>query len=165
MTGIDLAFYVLAGFSIAGGLGLAVTRSVVHGALFLILALMGVGGVFFTLLADFLALVQVLLYAGGVTILMLFAMMLTQVREQPEATNNPQRPWAALASLAFFGAVTATIVVTPWPRNLPEGAQHVEFVDIAGTLFTRWAVPFEIASLLLLVALIGAIIVAREATE
>lgn len=165
MTGMDLAFYVLAGFSLAGGIGLAVTRSVVHGALFLILALLGVGGLFFTLFADFLALVQVLLYAGGVTILMLFAMMLTQVRENPEAADNRQRPWAALAVLAFFGAITAAIVVTPWPAAPLGGPQHVEFVDIAGTLFTRWAVPFEIASLLLLVALIGAIIVAREAAE
>lgn len=161
MTGLQIAFYLTAGMALLGAVGLAATRSVVHGALFLILALLGVGGVFFTLLADFLALVQVLLYAGGVTILLLFAMMLTRVRERPEALDNPQKPWAALTALAFFLVTCAAIFLTRWPQ-VTGGITHVSFTDLATSLFARWGVPFEIASLLLLVALMGAIIVARS---
>ncbi len=161
MTGTELAFYMMAAFALVGAAGLAITRNVVHGALFLILALLGVGGVFFMLLADFLALVQVLLYAGGVTILMLFAMMLTQVHERPQAVDTPQRPWAALAALAFFGVTTFMIYATPWPQAMQGGPQRVSFIDLSTSLFSRWAVPFEIASVLLLVALLGAVIIAR----
>lgn len=162
MTGLQLAFYLMAGLSLVGAVGLCFTRSVVHGALFLILALLGVGGIFFTLMADFLALVQVLLYAGGVTILLLFAMMLTHVRERPDALDNPQKPFAALASLGFFVVTAGVIYATNWPRTATNGPVHIDFTAIAQSLFSRWAVPFEIASLLLLVALMGAIIIARS---
>mgnify|MGYP003353387643 FL=1 len=126
MTGLQIAFYLMAGLSLVGAVGLSFTRSVVHGALFLILALLGVGGVFFTLMADFLALVQVLLYAGGVTILLLFAMMLTHVRERPEALDNPQKPFAALAALGFFVVTSGAIYATNWPqRSAKIGRAHV----------------------------------------
>lgn len=157
----QIAFYLLALLAVAGGAGLAYSRNVVHGALFLILALLSVAGLFLVLLADFLAMVQVLLYGGAVTILILFAMMLTRTREQPEAMDTPQKPWAAVTALGFFLLLAGVAYATPWPGAETRVINHVDFQAIGRSLFVDWAIPFEIASLVLLVALMGAIIIAR----
>ncbi|MBM2827329.1 MAG: NADH-quinone oxidoreductase subunit [Dehalococcoidia bacterium] len=136
------------------------SRNVVHSALFLILSLAAVAGLFLTLFADFLALVQVLIYGGAVTILILFAMMLTRVADDPVAMDNPQKPWAAAASLAFLAMTVFAIYSTPWKVH-PQAPARVPFSDLGSSLFSQWAIPFEVASLVLLVALIGAIILAR----
>ncbi len=162
MTPAELLFRGIALLALCGGLGLAWTRNVVHGALFLVLALLAVAGLYLALAADFLALVQVLLYGGAVSILILFAMMLTQVREQPETSDNGQKPLALLVSLAAFAALTGAIYATPWPGSGARSLSHIDFDTISTSLFITWAIPFEIASLVLLVALIGAIIVARQ---
>ncbi|MBI2886413.1 MAG: NADH-quinone oxidoreductase subunit J [Chloroflexi bacterium] len=159
MNTFQVAFYVLALMALAGAAGLAWARSVVHGALFLILALLAVAGLFLVLLADFLALVQVLLYGGAVAILILFAMMLTRAREEPAALDNAQKPWAMLVCLLVFLGTVAVAYATPWPRS--GSFSHVGFEAIGVSLFTQWAIPFEIASLVLLVAMVGAIIIAR----
>ena len=156
-----VAFLVLGLLALAGGLGLAWTRSVVHGALFLILALLAVAGLYMVLLADFLALVQVLLYGGAVAILILFALMLTQAQVEPTALDNPQKPWAVAVALIFFLGSVAVAYMTPWPQMAGTELIHVDFGAIGVSLFTQWAIPFEIASLVLLVALIGSIIIAR----
>src|SRR3990172_3503460 len=133
---------------------------VAHSALFLILSLLSVAGVFILLSAEFLAIVQVLIYGGAVTILILFAMMLTRVRDTPQALDGPQRPFAALAAGAFLGLSILAAVSTEWPGETEE-ITLVPFRDLGESLFRNWAAPFEIASLVLLVALIGAIILAR----
>jgi len=157
----EAAFYLVALAALVGGAGLAWSRNVVHAALFLILALLAVAGLYLLLLADFLALVQVLLYGGAVTILMLFAMMLTRVRDQPETLDNTQRAWAIpLAALIFLINVFVAYA-TPWRGLTTPQLSHIDFLAIGASLFTDWAVPFEIASLVLLVALMGAIIIAR----
>ncbi|HSP54797.1 MAG TPA: NADH-quinone oxidoreductase subunit J, partial [Dehalococcoidia bacterium] len=104
--------------------------------------------------------VQVLIYGGAVTILVLFAMMLTRVRDLPTAMDGPQKPVAFLAALAFAVTSIVATVSTDWPGNTDK-VNVIAFNDIGTALFTTWAVPFEIASLLLMVALIGAIILAR----
>ena len=161
MTSFEVAFYLTGLLALAGGAGLAWSRSVVHGALFLILALLTVAGLYLLLLADFLALVQVLLYGGAVTILILFAMMLTRARAQPAALDNPQKPWAMVVAALCFLGTTVVAYTTPWPGRISPTPTHVEFEDLGTSLFTQWAIPFEIASLVLLVALLGAIIIAR----
>ncbi|MSQ26936.1 MAG: NADH-quinone oxidoreductase subunit J [Dehalococcoidia bacterium] len=155
-------FRGIATLGLLGGLGLALTRNVVHGALFLVLALLAVAGLYLALAADFVALVQVLLYGGAVSILILFAMMLTQVREEPETTDNGQQPVALLVSLAAFAALAAAINTTEWPGTTARSLAHIDFDTISAALFTTWAIPFEIVSLVLLAALIGAIVVARQ---
>lgn len=157
----EAAFYMVALLSLVGGAGLAWSRNVVHAALFLILALLAVAGLYLLLLADFLALVQVLLYGGAVTILMLFAMMLTRVRDAPDTLDNPQRAWAVPVAAVTFLVTVLAAYTTPWPALASPAATHVDFMVIGASLFTDWAIPFEIASLVLLVALMGAIIIAR----
>ena len=157
-----MIFYALAVAALAGGIGLAWSHNVLHAALFLILALLSVAGLYLWLLADFLALVQVLLYGGAVTILMLFAMMLTRVRDEPNSLDNPQRIWAIpIAAGAFLFTVVAAYT-TPWRGLTARSLSHVDFTTIGAALFNQWAIPFEIASLVLLVALIGAIVIARS---
>ena len=160
MTYEELIFFVVAAVTVAGALGVVLARNVVHSALFLILALLAVAGVFILLSAEFLAIVQVLIYGGAVTMLILFAMMLTRVDDAPQAMDGPQRPFAALAAGAFLGISILAIVSTDWPGET-ERITVVPFEDFGRALFRTWAVPFEIASLVLLVALIGAIIIAR----
>ena len=152
-------FIVVAVFTIAGALGVVVTRNVVHAALALLVSLVAVAGVYLVLFAEFLALVQVLIYGGAIIIVLLFAIMLTRSADYPRVTDNKQWPLAALASLAFLGVLAPSFLI-----NRVEGteSQNASFTGIGESLFTTWAVPFEIASLVLLVALIGAIIIARS---
>jgi NADH-quinone oxidoreductase subunit J len=102
----------------------------------------------------------VLIYGGAVTILILVAMMLTRVRDLPQALDGPQKPFAAVAAGAFMGLSILAAVSTEWPGETEE-ITLVPFRDLGDSLFRNWAAPFEIASLVLLVALIGAIILAR----
>lgn len=153
-------FYVVAAVTVIGALGVVSARNIVHSALFLILALIAVAAIFILLAAEFLAVVQVLIYGGAVTILILFAMMLTRVRDMPAAMDGPQRPFAALAAAAFMGVSILAIVSTDWPGQTDK-INVVSLNQIGSALFTTWAVPFEIASLVLTVALLGAIILAR----
>jgi NADH-quinone oxidoreductase subunit J len=160
MSTEEFIFYIVGALTVAAAAGVVFSRNIVHAALFLMLALFSVAAVFILLAAEFLAIVQVLIYGGAVTILILFAMMLTRVRDLPTATDGPQKPFAFLAAGAFAVSSIAAIVSTDWPGNTDE-INVVAFNDISTALFTTWAIPFEIASLLLMVALIGAIILAR----
>ena len=156
----EVIFYFVAALTVLGGLGVVLARNVVHSALFLIVALLAVAAVFILLSAEFLAIVQILIYGGAVTILILFAMMLTRVRDMPGALDGPQRPFAALAAAAFLGLSILAVVSAEWPGETEE-ITVIAFSDLGDKLFRNWAAPFEVASLVLLVALIGAIILAR----
>lgn len=160
MTWEEVIFFVIAAITVVGGLGTVLARNVVHSALFLILALLAVAGIFILLAADFLAIVQILIYGGAVTILILFAMMLTRVRDLPTAADGPQKPVAAVAAVVFMITSIAAVTSTEYP-NESERINVISFEEIGNALFTTWAIPFEIASLVLLVALLGAIILAR----
>ena len=151
-------FGLLSTLTLIGGLGVVTTRNVVHAALFLLLSLLSVAGVYLILLAEFLALVQVLIYGGAIIIVVLFAIMLTRSSEYPNISDNPQWPLALVAAIALAGVLAAAF----WLGS-PGGtkAQPPPFAELGNSLFTRWAIPFEIASLVLLVALIGALIIAR----
>ena len=151
-------FAIVAIFTLGGAVGVVSTRNVVHAALFLLLSLLGVAGVYLLLFAEFLALVQVLIYGGAVTIVVLFAVMLTRSSEYPRISDNPQWPLGLITA----GVLAIVLGAAFWlaPEVIAE-PQAPEFKELGASLFTKWALPFEIASLVLLVALIGAIIIAR----
>jgi len=160
-----LFFYLMAATVLAGGLGVVLIRSTIYAALFLIMSLVGVAGIYILLSVEFLALVQILIYAGAVTVLLVFALMLTRVEDLKERFDGEQKPLAAVAALALLGAFIAMWSQTEWPRDVDE-LTVVPFATISDALFGRWAVPFEIASGVLLVALVGAIVIAmREEGE
>ena len=106
-----LVFILLAVLTIGGALGVVLTRNVVHAALALLVSLVAVAGVYLVLFAEFLALVQVLIYGGAIIIVLLFAIMLTRGSEYPRISDNKQWPLAAIASLAFLGVLVPSFLI------------------------------------------------------
>jgi NADH-quinone oxidoreductase subunit J len=151
-------FVIVAIFTLGGAVGVVATRNVVHAALFLLLSLLGAAGAYLLLFAEFLALVQVLIYGGAVTIVVLFAVMLTRSSEYPRITDNRQWPLGLITAIVLAVILGAAFWLAP---DVVAEPQAPEFKELGASLFTKWALPFEIASLVLLVALIGAIIIAR----
>ena len=164
MTVTEVIFYFIAAVSVLGGLGVVVSRNVAYAALSLVFTLLAVAALYILLASEFLALVQVLIYAGAVAVLLLFALVLTRARDLPQSPDNSQRPLAAIAGLALMGVLIAMIVITNWPGAADEPAL-VSFNAIGDALFRTWVVPFEVASLVLLVALVGAIVIAGTEEE
>lgn len=154
-----VAFYVVAGVTLAAALGVVVARSVVYSALLLILAMVMVGLVYLILLADFLALIQILVYGGTVSILLLFALMLTPPEARPRLTHGGWG-WGAIGAVALFVLVLAGIFGDTWAQGAT--MRHVPLHELGMALFTTWAVPFEVTSVVLLVALLGALTIARS---
>ena len=138
-----------------GALGVVITRNIVYAAFALLVALLGVAGLFLLAFAEFLALVQVLIYGGAIVIVVLFTLMLTRIEDFANLSDNRQWPAAAVVALAIFALLTAAVLLTEVRTTT---RQEVGFESLGETLFTEWAVPFEVASLVLLVALIGAVI-------
>ncbi|MCH8186641.1 MAG: NADH-quinone oxidoreductase subunit J [Chloroflexi bacterium] len=158
-------FYAAAALTLGGGLGVVMTRNIVYAAFALLVAMMGVAGVFLLMFAEFLALVQVLIYGGAIVIVILFALMLTRVQDFEHLSDNRQWPIAAVVAAAIFGLLAASTVGTS-VRTTTDAAgatvrTPVAFDALGESLFTQWAVPFEVASLVLLVALIGAVVLVR----
>ena len=151
-------FYIAGALTLGGALAVVLTRNIVYAAFALLASLMGVAGVFLIAFAEFLALVQVLIYGGAIVIVILFSLMLTRIEDFRVLSDNRQWPFAALAALGVFALLAAAIVGTS-VRTVER--RSVGFETLGETLFVQWAVPFEVASLVLLVALIGAIVLVR----
>ena len=159
MTPSLLLFYIAAALTLGGALGVVITRNIVYAAFALLVALLGVAGVFLLAFAEFLALVQVLIYGGAIVIVILFALMLTRIQDFEHLSDNPQWPIAGLAATAMFGVLAAAILGTSVRTAARQG---VGIESLGKSLFAEWAVPFEVASLVLLVALIGAVVMVRS---
>lgn len=161
-----ILFYVAAVLTLGGALGVVLTRNIVYAAFALLASLFGVAGLFLLAFAEFLALVQVLIYGGAIVIVILFALMLTRIQDFERLTDNRQWPIAAVVALGVFGLLTAAVLATSTRTRTGEDGepvrQGVRFEAFGDTLFAQWAVPFEVASLVLLVALIGAVILVRH---
>ena len=159
---VAIAFYVIAALMIVGALGMVLARNMVRSALLLVLTLSGVAGMYVLLSADFLAVVQMLVYVGAIMVLMLFAIMLTpQQVDLPSASPQAQRITAILTSLAVLVISLWAMLSHRWSvRADPFDAPTSE--RLGGLLMSTYVLPFEIASLLLTVGMIGAIVIARE---
>jgi NADH-quinone oxidoreductase subunit J len=168
MTGQAIAFYTLA----AGILGFAVlvvsTKDTVHSVLFLVLDFLFVAALYVLLGAPFLAAIQVLVYAGGIVVLYLFVVMLVNLKRPPEAHHDPRRRTRlgfglAAAVLIELGAIAAYASAYPATPIAPDVTQMGGNTEQVGwLLYTSYLIPFEIASMLLLVAMIGAIVLAKR---
>jgi len=162
MTVAQLIFYIFAALAVGGGLGVVLMRNAVYAAIFLILSLLAVAGIYILLASEFLALVQILIYGGAVTVILLFALMLTRVADLSETLVGSQWPVAAVTSALLGGLLVAAVATTNWPGDAAGEITRIPFPSLGDALFGQWAAPFEIASLVLLVALIGAIVIARQ---
>ena len=137
-----------------------VVRNLLHAVLLLILSFVGVAGVYVTLSADFVAVAQVLIYAGAIAVLILFAVMLTPRGSRDNAGNALQLPALVLAGL-LIAVVTSVAYQTDW-RLSGRGPFEATADEIGNALIDPFVLPFEIAAVLLTAAMIGAIVLVRE---
>ena len=157
-----VAFYVIAVFIIVGALGVVITNNVVHAALFLVLVLVGVGADFLLLGAEFAGITQILVYVGAIVVLFLFGIMLTRA-PIGKTVNLTNRNWyvGAFVAIALGGVLVYTLADGFGKDKLP--AENRQFTaDVSDSIFGQYLVAFEVASILLLAALIGAIVLARK---
>jgi len=159
------AFYILAALILGFGALVITAKSTVHSVLFLVADFLCVAALYVTLRAPFLAVIQVMVYAGGIVVLYLFVVMLVNLKRPPEAHSDPRRLGRlgvvmAAAVLAELVAIFAVGWAKPAAVEGTLSAQNVE--QIGRALYTDYLIPFELASFLLLVAMIGAIILAKR---
>ena len=158
-TAVVIAFYVLSAITLLSALMVAVVRDLIHAVLFLILSFIGVAGLYITLSADFVAVVQVLIYAGAISVLMIFAVLLTPRSDRDNAPVSYAAPLSVLAGL--LGAVIIFVGLdTNW-RQIEGDRFGQTAAEIGGALLDPYVLPFEVASVVLVVAMIGAIILVR----
>jgi NADH-quinone oxidoreductase subunit J len=160
----QVVFWVMTVFTIAGGIGVVSSRNLFHSAFALILSFFGVTGYYVLLSAGFLAVVQLLIYIGSIAILILFAIMFSRRMMTPQSQANRQW-WLALPiSLVLFLVLISIIGSVQWPiSQIEPSGNTVEQLGIA--FLGSYLIPFMVVSILLSVALVGAIILAREKTE
>jgi NAD(P)H-quinone oxidoreductase subunit 6 len=158
----DVLFYVVAGLTIAGAAGVALSHNILYSAIGLLIALLGAGALYVFLAADFLAVTQLLVYIGGVLVLVLFAVMLTNRITEINVSNASLGLWGGLMLFAAVAPVLLSVaLVTPWAAITPPAAAYTT-ETIGDSLLTRWLLPFEVASMVLLATLVGAVVIARK---
>ena len=158
----DLVFYFLAALAVGGAAGVALSRNILYSALALLASLMGVAGIYIYLGADFVAVSQVLIYIGGVLVLILFAVMLTaQIGDVNISNASFGIGGGVLLFVAAAPLLLAVAMRVPWPQRADVRAAETT-AQIGNALLKQWLLPFELASLILLATLIGAIVIARK---
>jgi NADH-quinone oxidoreductase subunit J len=163
VNGVELAFVLLGAVAVGSGVLVVSTSRVVHAALWLAVSLGAVAGLFLLLTAELMAWVQVLIYVGAVVVLVLFALMLTRAPIGPA----PAAPLARIVLAGTIAAATAVVLVGTGLEATDGSVIELEHVSVGtgqavgAALFTAWVLPFEVLSVLLLAALVGAIVLSR----
>jgi NADH-quinone oxidoreductase subunit J len=166
-------FYFFAAIAVGSAALMVTRRNVVHGAIFLITALLATAGVFLQLRAEFLFIVQIILYVGGIMVLFVFVIMLVNLDVALQQIQFARQKWVALlVALALAGQVGLMfwssgkmagqglpVLTAAAASTLPPNSE-----EVAKSLFSSYLLPFEIASVLLLVAMIGAVVMAKKRT-
>lgn len=153
-------FWLVAAAVVATAVAVVALKNIVHSALYLILTFVGIAAVYLLLEADFLALVQVLVYAGAVAILIVFAVMLTQ-KDDVKRSNmfNNYKWFGALLSLGLFLLISRLVLANEF--TIVNVATPSTIGPVAESMLTQYVISFEVAAVLLLVAMVGAIILAK----
>ncbi len=173
--GADLLFYVFAALALAGAIGVVAMRNPMYGAISLLLTFLSIAALFLLRHAEFLGMVQIFVYGGGIMVLFLFVIMLVNLHRLPEIKlfggQSPLAAVLAILLLVFFGWFFLQLQFDP-PNPRPEtlvtvagGAQPARESNsqaVAWSLYTQQLLPFEIASLFLLIAMIGAVVLGRK---
>jgi NADH-quinone oxidoreductase subunit J len=159
----EVVFWVLGAVIIVAAVRVVTSGNVVHAALYLVGTLMSAAAMYVLLLAEFVAWVQVLVYVGAIVVLMLFGLMLTRAPIGRGNFDNDQRPLAAICAAAIF-LVTSWILIDGFngqriSLDVAEGTKTSELGDL---IFKAFVLPFEVISVLLLAALVGAVVMSRR---
>jgi NAD(P)H-quinone oxidoreductase subunit 6 len=159
-----ICFVVLAATLVLGSLGVVLLPNIVYSAFLLGGVFLSVAGLYLMLNASFVAAAQVLVYVGAVNVLILFAIMLVNKKENLEASPGLalRRVLSGAVCAGLFALLIRVAFVTPWPLPGPEPVGEDATIRIGEHLFSDYLLPFELASVLLLIAMIGAIVLARR---
>ena len=160
---LDIAFWILALVCVGSALAVILMRDLFRAALFLVVCFFTVAGIYVTLNAGFLAAVQVLVYIGAVAMLLVFAIMLTRDSRRGSPTGKLKIP-ALVVGLALLGVMIWSVVSYDWPPPT-DVSQMVSTQEIASLLFSSdggYVLTFEIAGLMLLAAIVGALVLLRD---
>lgn len=163
-TSSHVIFLILSAVALIGGAGVVFSRKIFHAALFLVLSLVGVAGFYLLLGAEMLAMIQILVYVGAIAILIIFAIMLSQrMMSADYRAENEQWLLGLVAALALFAVLAFVLLTVQWPTAQSELPSDI-IVQLGKALIDpeQFVLPFEVASILLLVALVGSVIIARE---
>ncbi|HMN15879.1 MAG TPA: NADH-quinone oxidoreductase subunit J [Bellilinea sp.] len=167
MTPVQIIFLVTAALTLGAGLLVVTTRNMIHAALWLVVSLFGIAVLYVLLEAGFLAVVQVVVYIGAIAILMIFAIMLTRkIVNETTPRFNANWGWALLMGVVMFAGLA--FILVSWPgintplAALPRSADPLRELGVALVSPDAYVLPFEVASIMLLAAMIGAIVVAWE---
>lgn len=167
MTGEFIAFFILSIFVFAGAIFMLNLSRIVHMVFAMAFTFLSIAGIYVLLQAEFIAVVQVIVYTGAVSILAVFGIMMTKHTINEEA-NKPRLGYKSLVFVlvaAFIGIMVWVLYSTNWSTpGIDYDVKH-NTAEIGTALFTKFVIPFELVSVLLLVALIGAIILAKEDKE
>jgi NADH-quinone oxidoreductase subunit J len=160
--GLDVAFWILAIIGVLAALAVVLLGDVFRAALSLVLCFLAVAGIYIILSADFLAAVQVLIYVGAISVLIILAIMLTREVQRGSPSSSLRIP-AFLVALLFFGGVAFALLNTPWQVSVAPPLEPTT-PALAGLLFGEggFILPVEIGAILLLAAILGAIVLVRE---
>lgn len=163
MTVVEVIFLLLSVIAVGSALLVVTARNMVHAALWLVVTLASIAGCFLVLAAEFVAWVQVLIYVGAVVVLLLFALMLTKAPTGYQRDLNVRRTLpAALVALLVAGLLGTTVVAGFAGVEIDLDQAVVGSAEMTGaTIFKMWVLPFEVLSVLLLAALVGAITLSR----
>ncbi len=164
MSLVQVVFLVLAVVAVGSAVGVVTSRNIFYSALLLVACLFTVAGFYVLLEAAFLAAVQVLIYVGAIAVLIIFAVMLTErMMSETKRAWNEQWPYALLAAAVLAALMLYILINANW--QISDAATPADaIVGLGQTLLSTYVLPFEVASVILLMALIGAIIIAREET-
>ena len=160
----EIVFWLVAVFTIVSASFVVLNNQLLYSAIALLFSLFGVAGLYIFLWADFIAGIQLLVYIGGINVLIIFGIMLTnKISSVRLSQTNVQQGVGAVVALWFLILISLVISKTPWLQI--EASEPAETVSVIGTLLlSKYLLPFEAISLLLLGALIGAALLSREAT-
>ncbi len=160
--GLVVAFWILAIIAVVAALNVVLLRNVFRAAFSLILCFVAIAGIFITLSADFLAAVQILIYVGAISVLIILAIMMTRDVQEGSPSNKLRIP-AFFVAVIFLGVVAFAVLSTRWPISTAAPAAPTT-ATLASRLFGEggFILPLEIAPVLLLAAILGAIVLVRE---
>lgn len=166
MSGQEVVFVLIALATATSAVATVTSRNLVHAALFLAVTLTGIGGVFFVLHADFVGLVQLVVYVGAIAVLFLFGLMLTRAPIGREALDSQNRVMGIAIAGTLFVVLVSLIVQSgnQFVQATGSAIEGASIAEIGVAIFTYWVFPFEVLSMLLLAALVGAILLSRRET-
>jgi NADH:ubiquinone oxidoreductase subunit 6 (subunit J) len=161
---VQIVFWLMTLCAVGGAVGVVSSRNLFHSALYLVLSFFGVVGYYVLLSAGFLAVVQLMVYIGAIAILILFAIMFSR-RLMAEGESQANHQWwlSLLLALLLFVILAVVVNTVTWPVSGASPAENT-ILQLGLAFLGSYLIPFEVVSVLLSVALVGAIILAREKT-